>query len=194
MFSFCRRQGTLAVSDHKWKSRCRVQLFATPRTIQLIEFSRPEYRSGLPSPSPGELPNPGLEPRSPMLQADSLPAEPLGSSKITNFLVISLHWEDQKQRGKCTEAEVNKFRHYVEELGKIKLGFDQPSVFYLGSLRMSWIHFQFEKWRSTIPRQVDKKSGVPKEDRGVWGFWGGERGLWFSRRKEQTSFFFLYIP
>ena len=101
----------------------------------------------------------------------------LGSSKITNFLVISLHWEDQKQRGKCTEAEVNKFRHYVEELGKIKLGSDQPSVFYLGSLRMSWIHFQFQKRRSSIPRQVDKKSRVPKKDRGVWGFRGGERGL-----------------
>ena len=40
------------------------------------EFSRPEYCSGWHFPSPGDLPNPGIEPRSPALQADSLPAEP----------------------------------------------------------------------------------------------------------------------
>ena len=43
-----------------------------------MEFSRPEYWSGWPFPSPGDLPNPGIEPRSPALQADSLPAEPQG--------------------------------------------------------------------------------------------------------------------
>ena len=43
-----------------------------------MEFSRLEYWSGLPFPSPGDLPNPGIEPRSPTLHADSLPAEPLG--------------------------------------------------------------------------------------------------------------------
>ena len=62
----------------KGKSLSHVRLFATPWTIQCIEFSRPEYWSGLPFPSPGDLPNPGMEPRSPALQADSLPAEPPG--------------------------------------------------------------------------------------------------------------------
>ena len=38
--------------------------------------SRQEYWSGLPFPSPGDLPNPGIEPRSPTLQADALPSEP----------------------------------------------------------------------------------------------------------------------
>ena len=38
-------------------------------------FCRQEYWSGLPCPPPGDLPNPGTEPRSPVLQADSLPAE-----------------------------------------------------------------------------------------------------------------------
>ena len=38
-------------------------------------FSRQEYWSGLPSPSPGDLPDPGIEPRSPELQADCLPTE-----------------------------------------------------------------------------------------------------------------------
>ena len=41
-----------------------------------MEFYRPEYWSGWPFPSPGDLPNPGIEPRSPALQVDSLPAEP----------------------------------------------------------------------------------------------------------------------
>ena len=43
---------------------------------QSMEFSRPEYWSGWPFPSPGDLPNPGIEPRSPKLQVDSLRAEP----------------------------------------------------------------------------------------------------------------------
>ena len=42
-------------------------------------FSRQEWWSGLPFPSPGYLPNPGIEPGSPSLQADSLPSEPQGS-------------------------------------------------------------------------------------------------------------------
>ena len=45
----------------------------TPWTTQTMEFSRPEYWSGFPF--PGNLPNPGMEPRSPALQVDSLPAE-----------------------------------------------------------------------------------------------------------------------
>ena len=49
-------------------------LFSTPWT----GFSRQEYWSGYPFLSPGHLPNPGIEPRSLTLQADSLPAEPLG--------------------------------------------------------------------------------------------------------------------
>ena len=43
-----------------------------------MAFSRQEYWSGLPFPPPGDLPDPGTEPRSPALQADTLPAEPPG--------------------------------------------------------------------------------------------------------------------
>ena len=43
-----------------------------------MEFSRLDYWSGQPFPSPGDLPNPGIESRSPALQIDSLPAEPRG--------------------------------------------------------------------------------------------------------------------
>ena len=46
--------------------------------LQSMGFSRQEYWSGLPLPSPGDLPNPGIEPGSPALQADALPSEPPG--------------------------------------------------------------------------------------------------------------------
>ena len=60
-----------------------VRLFATPWTVAYqaplsMGFSRQEYWSGLPFPSPGDLPNPGIEPRSPALEADSLTSEPPG--------------------------------------------------------------------------------------------------------------------
>ena len=48
-----------------------------------MEFSRPEYWSELPCPSPGDLLNPGIKPRSPSLQADSLPSESPGKPKNT---------------------------------------------------------------------------------------------------------------
>ena len=61
----------------EWKSLSRVQLFVTLWTIQFMEFSRPEYWSGLPFSSPGDIPNPGIQSRSRALQADNFPFEPL---------------------------------------------------------------------------------------------------------------------
>ena len=52
-------------------------------------FSRQEYQSGLPCPPPGDLPNPGIKPRSPTLQADSLPSEPPGKPKNTGVGSLS---------------------------------------------------------------------------------------------------------
>ena len=73
---------------------------ATPWTVSCqaplsTEFSRPEYWSGLPFPSPGDLLSPGIEHRSPALQADSLPPKPPGkettdlinTTVFTEFLV-----------------------------------------------------------------------------------------------------------
>ena len=61
----------------------RVQLFATPWTVTCqaplsMGFSRQEYWSGLPLPSPGDLPDPGIEWESPALEADSLLSGPPG--------------------------------------------------------------------------------------------------------------------
>ena len=60
-----------------------VQLFVTQWTVACqappsMGFLRQLYWSGLPFPSPGHLPNPGIEPRSPALQADALTSEPPG--------------------------------------------------------------------------------------------------------------------
>ena len=67
----------------KWKSLIHGQLFATPWTVAChaslaIEFSRQESLSGLPFISPGDLPDPEIDPRSPALQAGSLPSESPG--------------------------------------------------------------------------------------------------------------------
>ena len=65
------------------KSLSRVWLFVTPWTVAYqaslsMGFSTQEYWSGLPFPAPGDLPNPGIEPRSPALEADALTSEPPG--------------------------------------------------------------------------------------------------------------------
>ena len=54
---------------------------ATPWPTQSMGSSRPQYWSGQPFPSPEDLPIPGIEPRSPTLQVDSLPAEPQGTPR-----------------------------------------------------------------------------------------------------------------
>ena len=70
----------------KWKWKwIHIRLFATPWTVAYqvppsMGFSMQECWSGLPLPSPGDLPDPGIEPRSPALQADALPPEPPGKS------------------------------------------------------------------------------------------------------------------
>ena len=70
----------------KVKSLSRLQLFGTPWTVAYqappsMGFSRQEYWRGLPFPSPGDLPDPGIEPRSPTFQADALTSEPPGKPK-----------------------------------------------------------------------------------------------------------------
>ena len=62
-----------------------------------MEFSRQEYWSGLPFPSPGDLSDPRIEPRSPALQADSLLSEPPGKLYLNNNYKLFLM---------CTEYNV----------------------------------------------------------------------------------------
>ena len=62
-------------ADQSCLTLCDPIAYKTPLSI---EFSRREYWNVLPFPSPGDLPEPGIEPGSPTLQADALPSEPPG--------------------------------------------------------------------------------------------------------------------
>ena len=90
----------------KVKPLSRIQFFATPRTVTYealpsMGFSRQKYWNGLPFPSPGDLPNSGIEPTSHSLQADALPSElprkpkkrqiiqKLKKKKIQNYKILS---------------------------------------------------------------------------------------------------------
>ena len=71
----------------KVKSLSCVRLFEIPLTVAYqappsMGFSRQEYWSGVPFPSPGDIPDPGIEPGSPEFQADALISEPPGKSYI----------------------------------------------------------------------------------------------------------------
>ena len=88
-----------------------VRLFVTLWTVAYqaslsMGFSRQEYQSGLPFPSPGDLPEPGIEPTSPALWADALPSEPLrlilillqiGDHSNSTMLIITKTWQHMFQ-------------------------------------------------------------------------------------------------
>ena len=83
----------LVASEVKLLSR--VRLFATPWTVAYqaplsMGFSRQECWSELPFPSPGDLPEPGIKPGSPALQADALPSEPPGKPCLVATLCTTL--------------------------------------------------------------------------------------------------------
>ena len=89
----------------KVKSLSRVRLFATLWTVEhqappSMGFSKQEYWNGLPFPSLGDLPDPGIEPRSPALQADALTSEPPGKPNIKEgYLMYRLHVSLPNLRG-----------------------------------------------------------------------------------------------
>ena len=89
LFNFC-----VCVCVCVWKSLSHFWLFTTPWTVAhqtplFMEFSRQEYWSGMPFPSPGDLPDPGIKPKSPAFGAVSLPPEPLEKPLIS---VSSIYW------------------------------------------------------------------------------------------------------
>ena len=117
--------GSLWSMKVKEKSLSRVQLFVTPWTVAYqtplsMGFSRQECWSGLPFPSPGDLPNPGINPRSPALQADALLSEPPG--KFYNFMIC-----------------INYLHYLVNKLtwGYKNFYIDFPKINYITCL--SWI-------------------------------------------------------
>ena len=80
----------------------RVRLFVTPWTVAYqaslsMGFSRQEYWSGLPFPPPGDLPDPGIEPGSPTLEADALTSEPPGKPNFFNYRLMNFTTLQDKQ-------------------------------------------------------------------------------------------------
>ena len=81
-----------------------VRLFATPWTNiahqapPSMGLSRQEYWSGMPFPSPGDLPDPGVKPRSPALQADDLTSEPPKSYYNYIHLVLRIKWRQDRYK------------------------------------------------------------------------------------------------
>ena len=79
MLTGCRQTGTLnACADGNVQLKTALEGSRSVKAPLSVGFSQQEYWSGLPFPSPGDLPNPGIEPGSPALQADALSSEPPG--------------------------------------------------------------------------------------------------------------------
>ena len=106
-----------------------VQLFVTPWTVPCqtpvsMAYSRQEYWSRLSFPSPGDLPYPGIEPRSPALQADALTSEPPGkrnTKECSKYYTIALTSHTSKVMLKILQAKLQKYMNH--ELPDIQAGF-----------------------------------------------------------------------
>ena len=103
--------------EKKVKSLSRVRLFAAPWTVAYqappsMGFSRQECWSGLPFPSPGDLPDPGIKPRSPALQADALLSEPMQKYMLND----SISRKSLGYMNKCTlRLLIQGFNDKLEE-------------------------------------------------------------------------------
>ena len=126
-----------------------------------MEFSRPEYWSGWPFPSPGDHPNPGIKPRSPTLQADSLPAEHQGSSRILEWVACPFSTGSSQPRNRTWSpalqvdsfqlsyqgsiADINKWQYLKKELTEwVERRRKHTLVFYL-LLKMRVAYFLFSE-------------------------------------------------
>ena len=118
---------------NEWmKSLSHVRLFATPWNVAYqaplsMGFSRQEYWSGLPFPSPGDLPNPGIEPRSPSVWADALTSEPPGKP------LLSIIWPSNSIPRSLSERTENTCPHKDLVLRTcliFLLGTKRPQVFF----------------------------------------------------------------
>ena len=105
----------------------------SPPGSSVMGFSRQEYWSGLPFPSPGDLPDPGIKPRSPTLQADTLTSEPPGkpfnlawgqNCSNTLICVLSTHYQSVFQ----LDGKLHKARIVLDLLSKKDWAYGGSSI------------------------------------------------------------------
>ena len=120
-------------------------------------FSRQEYRSGLPFPSPGDLLNPGIEPRSPALQADALSSEPPGkkckSRKSRNIWSNGQIWPWITEWSRANTIRVLPREHTVHS--KYPLPTTQEKTQHMDITRWSilksdLLYLCSQRWRCSI--------------------------------------------
>ena len=121
------------------KSFSCVRVFATPWTVAYqappsMGFSRQEYWSGVPFPSPGDLPDPGIEPGSPTFQADALTSEPPGKPRGLSIVTLNLRNYDLKVKPISLQKDFSKdFTTLCVCFESLSL----PSLFFFGGGRIS---------------------------------------------------------
>ena len=117
-------------------------------------FSRQERWSGLPFPSPGDLPDPGIEPGSPALQADALPAEPPGKppgSPYNRVLNLGVWCSSFVPFQDYLGSSVMWFHMYFKILYSISVKSVGMLMSYIESARLPWEIGHFSNINSSIP-------------------------------------------
>ena len=141
----------------------------TPWTVALQvplskRFSRQEYWSGLPFPSLGDLPDPGIEPESPALQADSLLSEPRNFCFILGENVSSWDWVDL--RAALEQVRVSKPSGASESRSVVSDSLSDPIDYTVhGILQariLEWVAYSFSRG-SSQPR-IEPRSPVLQVD------------------------------
>ena len=119
------------------QSLSHVALFVNPWTVAhqvplSMAFARQEYWSGLPFPSPGDLPDPGIERGSPELQADSLPSEPPIQISIQICQLVYIYTHTHTHTHICVYIYIDHIFTYTTYTNMLK-----PHALLLSTLQLS---------------------------------------------------------
>ena len=117
----------------KWKSLSCVQLFCNPMDYRVHGILQTRIMQQVAFPSPGDLPNPGIEPMSPALQVDSLPAEHKGSPYHGWCYVIWLNYIKRTQFYCCWDWSISGIRWGLPEASLVWLPINLSSCGFINS-------------------------------------------------------------